>query len=79
MYPVPANDVLFIDIGILTQQTPIGLQVIDSRGVMQVDISWERREHILAVDVSSLNGGVYVLLLTRADEQYKEKILIVKK
>jgi hypothetical protein len=77
-YPVPANDVLFVDIG-ARRQMPIELQFIDNRGITHTDFYWERHEHVLAVDVSSLSGGLYVLLLTAADEQYKERILIVKK
>lgn len=77
-YPVPANDVLFIDIG-AQKKIPIELQLIDNRGITHTDFYWERHEHVLTVDVSSLGGGLYVLLLTAADEQYKERILIVKK
>jgi hypothetical protein len=78
-YPVPADDVLFIDIGTLTPQTPIELQLVDSRGVIHTGIFWKRHEHVLAVDISSLGDGLYVLLLTKANEQYSERILIVKK
>jgi hypothetical protein len=77
-YPVPANDVLFVDIG-ARRQMPIELQLIDNRGITHTDFYWEQHEHVLTVDVSSLSGGLYVLLLTAADEQYKERILIVKK
>lgn len=77
IYPVPAKDNLFVNIG-GSLQAPIRIQIVDSRGILQTDIHWERHDHTIALNVSSLSGGLYVLVLKTANEQYNKKVIIVK-
>ncbi|MBT1688005.1 Ig-like domain-containing protein [Dawidia soli] len=76
-YPVPAKDILFINLG-TNVQTPLGIGFVDSRGITHSNADWEWQGHTLAVNVSSLSGGLYVLLLKLENGQYKERILIVR-
>jgi hypothetical protein len=77
IYPIPARDILVVDVT-GSVQPPVTLDLVDGRGVICPEIHWQRDGHVFVANVSSLSGGLYVLLLTTAHERYTERILVVK-
>ncbi len=76
VWPVPANDMLYVDYYFTNKVSPSSiLTIFDMNGRVVLSKDRDNTEKS-AIDVSNFPSGIYMLKLTNSNEVYSKKVLI---
>lgn len=78
VYPIPAKDMLFVDLGEIEFDSEYTIEIIDYTGRKVMHLS-HKDNSTISVNVSELKNGIYLINILKDNEEYSKHKAIINK